>query len=196
MGQTTPLRFAGLLLLGALAFAGCKKSAAPADNTAGVATPAAPMPSTPEARKAAHMPFTTPTVNRHLYPPITDADHDVKAALAEARQTHKRVLLDFGGDWCGDCQVLDIYFHQAPNDKLLADNYIKVNVNIGHQDANLDLAHRYGVPLHGVPALAVLDENGKVVFAQGDQFSDMRYMEPQAVTQFLQQWKPEQWKKS
>jgi len=21
--------------------------------------------------------------------------------------SHKRILLDFGGDWCGDCQVLD-----------------------------------------------------------------------------------------
>ena len=57
-------------------------------------------------------------------------------------------MLDFGGDWCGDCQVLDIYFHQPPNDALLANNFVLVHVWIGHMDANLDVAERYGVPIN------------------------------------------------
>jgi thiol:disulfide interchange protein len=109
--------------------------------------------------------------------------------LLLARKQHKRVILDFGGDWCGDCQVLDIYFHREPNADLLAKNFIKVNVNIGHEDANLDLAHKYGVPVHGVPALAVLDAQGKVLYAQDKEFSDMRYMQSQSVTDFLNKWK-------
>ncbi|MEO7029933.1 MAG: thioredoxin family protein, partial [Acidobacteriaceae bacterium] len=111
------------------------------------------------------------------------------AALAEAKRTHKRVLLDFGGDWCGDCQVLDIYFNQAPNAELLADNYVKVNINIGHMDANLEVAHKYGVPIKGVPALAVLDADGKVIMAQDHEFSGMRNMQASAVTDFLNKWK-------
>jgi thiol:disulfide interchange protein len=128
-------------------------------------------------------------MQKHLYPEIGSAQADINAALAEAKRTHKRVLLDFGGDWCGDCQVLDIYFHQAPNAELLEKNFIKVNVNIGHQDANLDIARKYGVPVHGVPALAVIDANGKVVVAQDKEFSDMRHMEPASVTEFLTKWK-------
>jgi len=58
------------------------------------------------------------------------------------------VILDFGGDWCGDCQALDIYFHQAPNDALLGKNFVLVHVWIGHMDANLDVAKRYGVPIN------------------------------------------------
>jgi hypothetical protein len=41
-----------------------------------------------------------------------------------------------------------------------------------------------------VPALAVLDPDGKVVYAQGTgEFSDMRHMESNSVTNFLEKWK-------
>jgi thiol:disulfide interchange protein len=126
---------------------------------------------------------------KHIYPTVESANADLKAAFAEARRTHKRVLIDFGGDWCGDCQVLDIYFNQAPNAELLAKNFVKVNINIGREDANLDIAHKYGVPVHGVPALAVLDSDGKVLMAQDKEFSDMRYMQASSVTDFLTKWK-------
>jgi hypothetical protein len=59
-------------------------------------------------------------------------------------------------------------------------------------DENVDIAQRYKVPLEkGVPALAVLSENGKLLYSQQTgQFEAMRRMEPSAVTQFLVQWKP------
>lgn len=126
---------------------------------------------------------------QHIYPDVSAARGEINHALAEARRTHKRIILDFGGDWCGDCQVLNIYFHQAPNAQILAKHYILVDVNIGKMDANLDIAHQYGVPVHGVPALAVIDAHGRVITSQDKQFADMRHMEPQAVTEFLNKWK-------
>jgi thiol:disulfide interchange protein len=141
------------------------------------------------APRAAAQIAPVPAVNKHLYPEIGSAQADIKAALIEAKRTHKRVLLDFGGDWCGDCQVLDIYFNRSPNAELLSKNFVKVNVNIGHMDANIDIAKRYGVPVHGVPALAVLDADGKVIMAQDHEFSSMRNMEPSSVTDFLNKWK-------
>jgi thiol:disulfide interchange protein len=150
---------------------------------------AAQTPDQIAAAKAAHQPVVVVTEKKQLYPPVDQAQADVNAALLQARKQHKRVILDFGGDWCGDCQVLDIYFHREPNADLLAKNFIKVNVNIGREDANLDLAHKYGVPVHGVPALAVLDAQGKVLYAQDKEFSDMRYMQSQSVTDFLNKWK-------
>lgn len=126
---------------------------------------------------------------QHIYPEIGAAQHDIDAALVEARRTHKRVILDFGGDWCGDCQVLNIYFHQSPNGELLKKNFILVDVNIGKMDANIELAHKYGVPVKGVPALSVLDAHGTVLYAQANEFSDMRHMDPESVTEFLNKWK-------
>jgi thiol:disulfide interchange protein len=132
---------------------------------------------------------SNPIPRAHIYPDVGVAKTDIQAALMKARREHKRVLLDFGGDWCPDCQVLNIYFHQNPNKELLEKNYVLVDVNIGRMDQNLDVAHKYGVPVTGVPALAVVDPSGKVVYAQKKEFSSMRQMEPQAVTDFLNKWK-------
>jgi thiol:disulfide interchange protein len=133
----------------------------------------------------------TPIVKKHIYSETADPRADIAAALAQARAEHKRVLLDFGGDWCGDCQVLDIYFHQAPNDALLAKNFVLVHVWIGHIDKNLDIPEKYGVAIHkGVPALAVVSAKGETIFAQKTgEFEDMRHMNPESVTEFLEKWK-------
>ena len=132
-----------------------------------------------------------PASSKHIYSETAKPSADIAAALAKAKREHKRVLLDFGGDWCGDCQVLDIYFHQAPNAELLAKHFVLVHVWIGHMDANLDVTKKYGVPVNkGVPALAVLSPDGKVVFAQqSGEFEDMRHMNAQSVTDFLNKWK-------
>jgi thiol:disulfide interchange protein len=132
---------------------------------------------------------SNPIPHAHIYPDVDVAKSDIQAALMEAHREHKRVILDFGGDWCGDCQVLNIYFHQSPNKELLEKNFVLVDVNIGKMDQNLDVAHKYGVPVNGVPALAVVNPSGKVIYAQNKEFSSMRHMEPQAVTDFLNKWK-------
>ncbi len=139
----------------------------------------------------ASVPAAPAYVPKHIYSETANPSYDIAAALAQAKREHKRVLLDFGGDWCPDCQVLDLYFHQPPNDALLADHFVLVHVWIGHMDANLDVAKRYGVPIaKGVPALAVLGADGKLLYAQkAGEFEDMRHMEPASVTEFLETWK-------
>ena len=128
---------------------------------------------------------------RAIYPEPAQARADLAAALKTAAAQHKRILLDFGGDWCADCQALDIYFHDATNRPLLEANFILVHVNIGHMDANVDLAAEYQVPLRrGVPALAVLDEHGQLLYSQKNgEFEDMRNLTSQDLTKFLLQWK-------
>jgi thioredoxin 1 len=126
-----------------------------------------------------------------IYPDSAQAKQDIATALAEAGKENKRVLLDFGGNWCGDCQVLQIYFHAPANRALLERNYVLVPVNVGHLDQNLDLATKYGIPLvKGVPALAVLDAKGELLYSQHNaEFESMGRVDPSAVTSFLLQWK-------
>ena len=130
--------------------------------------------------------------NRTIYPETAQAKSDLAAALKLAPTVHKRILLDFGGNWCGDCQVLDIYLHDPKNKPLLEANFVLVHVNIGYKDANLDIAEQYGVPVEkGVPALAVLTQQGKLLYSQKNgQFDSMRSMQSASVTEFLGQWKP------
>ena len=154
--------------------------------------PAASATPSPTAAAPVRQPVTPPpAVKKHLYSAETNPQADITAALKQASVEHKRVILDFGGDWCGDCQVLDIYFHQAPNAELLEKNFVLVHVDIGQFDKNLDIPEKYKVPLNkGVPALAVLDPNGKLVYSQeAAEFGDMRYMYPASVTEFLNKWK-------
>jgi thioredoxin 1 len=129
---------------------------------------------------------------RIIYSDTADAHADIAQALHTAASEHKRVILDFGGNWCGDCQVLDIYMHQQPNLPILESNFVLVHVDIGHYDKNTDIADKYDVPLKkGVPALVVLDSRGHILYTQKNgEFEAMRRMDPASVTEFLNQWKP------
>ena len=126
-----------------------------------------------------------------IYPDGHQAEADIAAALTRAGREKKRLLLDFGGNWCGDCQVLEMYFHDAANAPLLDSNYVLVPVNIGRFNENLEIAARYGVPLDkGVPALAVLGPDGQLIYSQRQgEFEAIRTMDSASVTAFLRQWK-------
>jgi hypothetical protein len=91
-----------------------------------------------------------------------------------------------------DCIVLDHHFHAAENAALLQKHYVLVHVNIGDKGItdNFAIAERFGIPLEkGVPALAVLDPDGRVVFAQKQgEFEAMRKLDPASVRTFLMKW--------
>lgn len=128
--------------------------------------------------------------NPQLYKADANAVQDIRRALAVAGKQHKNVLLDFGGNWCIDCHVLENAFHQPRIAPLLNENYIVVHVDVGQYEKNLDLAKKYHVNLEkGVPSLAVLDSLGKVLYATGD-FERARMMSEDDVIQFLYKWKP------
>lgn len=127
-----------------------------------------------------------------IYPNPAEAKPDIAAALAAAARDHKRVLLDFGGNWCGDCHVLDATFHYPEVARLLGPNYEVVHVNIGEYTENLDLAEKYQIPLkRGVPSLAVLDAQGNLLVSQknGD-FENTTKIGLADVESFLEHWKP------
>ena len=127
------------------------------------------------------------------YPEVPRAAADIEAALKEATRTNRRVLVDFGGNWCPDCKVLDINLHKPENLAVLNRHYVMVHVNVGDKGItdNFPVADRYGIPLKkGVPALAVLEPDGRVVYAQkSGEFGSMRSMDPQSVNDFLVKWK-------
>jgi len=133
--------------------------------------------------------------NTNLYPPPEKARSEIAAALALAAKDHKRVILVFGGNWCYDCHVLDATFHSKDIAPLVAANYHVVHINVGEEgDQNLDLANYYGIPLTTpprVPSLAVLDSDGRLVFAQKQgEFDNSARFSPADVTAFLKKWAP------
>ena len=129
-----------------------------------------------------------------MYPAVERAKADVESAMKEAKKTGKRVIVDFGGNWCTDCKILDINLKKPENAALLEKHYVMVHVNVGDKGIsdNFDVAERFGIPLKkGVPALAVLDGDGRLVYAQKNgEFESMRSMDPRSVNDFLSRYAP------
>jgi hypothetical protein len=133
-----------------------------------------------------------PLENKEIYPQNVDANQEIAETLRAAATSHKRVLIVFGGNWCFDCHVLDEAFHSPEIAPTLNKSFLVIHVDIGQMDKNLDVAKKYDVPLNrGVPALAVLDSDGKLLFSQKQgEFEAARSMAPEDILTFLNKWKP------
>jgi thioredoxin 1 len=132
-------------------------------------------------------------MKKDLYPADADARVEIKEAEEKAAAGHKRVLLVFGANWCYDCHVLDLAFHR-PDFASAMVGYEVVHVDIGPDGKkNGDVAKEFDTPLNkGIPALAVLASDGKVVVSQKNgEFEDARSLTPEALLEFLNKWKPD-----
>ncbi len=132
-----------------------------------------------------------PVVERHPYDEAANADAAVNAAFARAKKNHKRVLIDLGGNWCGDCVVL-AYIMQLPEMKpFIKKHFEVVAVDVGRFDKNLSIPARFGIVkrLEGVPSVIIAEPDGTFV-NQGNvsALSDARHMTPQSVADWLAQW--------
>jgi thiol-disulfide isomerase/thioredoxin len=129
---------------------------------------------------------------KDLYPETADAHAEIKEALAAAKKNHKNILVIFGANWCYDCRVLDLSFHRDDMAPVVEKNYEVVHVDIGGGDENQDLMKQYDIPMEkGIPAVAVLDANGKLLYSQkSGEFEKARSLGPDAVLAFLNKWKP------
>jgi thioredoxin 1 len=147
------------------------------------------LPLTPSSGSAA---LRQALQKKDLYPASADAKKEIDEALHSASPAHKRVLVVFGANWCYDCHVLDEAFHSPEIAPTLEQYFVVVHVDIGHADKNLDLAQKYDVPLNrGIPAIAVLDSAGKLIFSQKHgEFEAARSMATEDILPFLNKWKP------
>jgi protein disulfide-isomerase len=126
------------------------------------------------------------------YDEKADAHQQVAAVIAEASKAHKNVVLVFGANWCPDCRALDAQMHKEELAALIATDYEVVKVDVGRFNKNQDLGEKYHVPLaHGIPALAVLDPGGKLLYAMDQgQFADARHMSYESIKEFFVKWEP------
>ena len=127
-----------------------------------------------------------------LYSATADAGKEIQEALTRAGSAQKRVLLVFGADWCYDCHVLDHGLHEGEAGKIVSENFVLVHIDIGEGAKNAELVKEYKIPLDkGVPAVAVLDADGKLLYSSGEgEFEAARRMLKQDLVIFLKRWRP------
>ncbi len=123
------------------------------------------------------------------YDPKASGKAQVAAAVVAAKASNKRVLVQFGGNWCGFCEALDHLIEQTPALQAAHDRYVAIHVDAGN---NADLNELYGKPFDlGFPVLLVLDSEGKLLHTQAStafQLPTSVGHDPTAVLAFLQAW--------
>jgi len=80
------------------------------------------------------------------------------AAQAEAKQSHKLLMVDFYTSWCGYCKKLDAETYTDPTVIKQTAQVVTVKVDAEHEGK--DLARKYGV--NGFPTIMFLNESGGV----------------------------------
>ncbi len=131
--------------------------------------------------------------------PIYDEKADVKVliadALVKAKKENLRVLVQWGGNWCGWCTRLHgLYKSDKDIAKKLLYEYVVVYADSGRpDDKNISLAESYGADLmkHGFPYLTILDADGKVLANQDTGSLEIKgaseapWHDPKLVLKFL-----------
>jgi hypothetical protein len=128
------------------------------------------------------------------YDEKANADAVVAAAKARAQTEHKLLLIDLGGNWCGDCRVLAGTV-DLPEVRAFVDaHYVTALVDVGRFNRNLQIPAHYGITqrLEGVPALLIVDPRTDRLLDAGHvaALADARHMTPQALADWLAQWTP------
>lgn len=132
-----------------------------------------------------------PVVERKPYDEAANAESAVNAAFARAKKNGKRVLIDLGGNWCGDCIVLANIMQLPEMKPFIAKHFEVVTVDVGRFDKNLAIPARFGITkrLEGVPAVIVAEADGTFVNpGKITALADARHMNPQAIADWLAQW--------
>lgn len=96
-----------------------------------------------------------------IYDEKADGKVLIEKALTSAKRENRRVLIQWGGNWCHWCVLLHKKFQSDPE---LAKT-LRYEYDVVHIDSkNTDLMKSYDAnPKAGVPFLTVLDADGKVV---------------------------------
>jgi len=111
----------------------------------------------PKAKKAEE-------AKKPVYDEKANAKELIDSAVVAAKRENRRVLIQWGGNWCSWCLLLHERFK---SDKDLAKT-LRYEYDVVYIDSkNAELMKKYGVDMNeGVPYLTILDADGKVLINQ------------------------------
>jgi len=90
-----------------------------------------------------------------------DFTTDGEAALAQAKEEGKLIMIDFYADWCGPCKQME---RQAFTDESVADllkDVIALRVDVDHPGNSEELYEKYASG--AIPLIVFLDSDGEEI---------------------------------
>ncbi|WP_300545839.1 thioredoxin family protein [Maricaulis sp.] len=86
----------------------------------------------------------------------------VDAALEDARETDRRLLLVLGANWCHDSRALAHHFQDAQLAATLEAYFVTRFIDVGWRDRNQAVTARFGVPaVYATPTVFVIDPHSE-----------------------------------
>lgn len=128
-----------------------------------------------------------------IYNPDADAKADIAAALNQAKDENKHVLLQIGGNWCPWCIRLHNFIAADPQiDSMRTADYVTVMVNVDKEKdkRNYDLLASLGNPQRfGFPVLVVLNQEGEVIHVQDSWYLELdKSYDKEKLMHFYRMW--------
>lgn len=125
----------------------------------------------------------------HPYAEPEAATAAVEHAFEIARQTGRRVLIDYGANWCPDCRILAGVLESPEVKPWVEKNFVLAKVNVDRFNQNLDLAKKYGIQIKQIPVLLVVTPDGKVLNPEATlELGSARSMTAQEIVDRLALW--------
>jgi thiol:disulfide interchange protein len=127
----------------------------------------------------------------HKYDPARNAEQDILDAVAEAKRTGKRIMLEVGGEWCVWCHIMDDFFSKKPELLALREkNFIMLKINFSEENKNEQVLARYP-PIQGFPHIFILERNGKFLHSQSTALlEEGKSYNLAKFEAFLKEWSP------
>ena len=126
------------------------------------------------------------------YDDKADAKAAIDKAFADAKAGGKRVLINYGGNWCSWCRGLEGVMLLPEVKPFIDANFVVVHVSTGAtaQDMNSrpETYKPFGVEkIDGTPYLVIAEADGTVLH-RGSEVTDEEHETPQAMVDWLAQF--------
>ena len=84
-------------------------------------------------------------------------EDDMDAAMAQAEEEGKPLLIDLYADWCGPCRTLSEQFFPSDELQPVLENFVLAKIDIDTQSGG-EIANRYGVS--SIPTIIIAEADG------------------------------------
>lgn len=123
------------------------------------------------------------------FAPHANPVEDLNRAIIAAGQSHRRIVLEIGGDWNKWCHRLDLFFEFHPELRAQRDqNYIWLKINVSGENQNRQFLAGYP-RIADYPHLFVLNPDGRLISSeQLKPLEDGKDISPDRMKAFLEKW--------
>lgn len=127
----------------------------------------------------------------NLYKPAEDAEKAITAAVKEAKEKGKHVLIQVGGNWCIWCAR----FHEFTTgdeaiNEYIKNNYVVYHLNYSPENKNNAVLEKYGFPQRfGFPVFLILNGEGNLIHTENSAYlEEGKGYSKLKIIEFLKNW--------